>query len=81
MRNSTYIPSAEQLRLLQDMADFGGAVIVRHGRSRILYERLQAAGLIEVLKISRTEIRYRITTAARVVLQRSRVNEFNNSCG
>ena len=58
----------DQLRVLSELALFGGVQIVRHRRDHIHYEFLEQKSLIEATALSRIEIRYNITSSGRNVL-------------
>ncbi len=58
----------DQLRLLNELALFGGVQIVRHRRDHIHYEALEQRSLIGATELSRNEIRYNITLSGRTVL-------------
>jgi hypothetical protein len=58
----------DQLRLLNELALFGGVQIVRHRRDHIHYEALEQRSFIGAVKLSRNEIRYNITASGRTIL-------------
>ena len=58
----------DQLRVLSELALFGGVQIVRHRRDHIHYEFLEQKSLIEATALSRIEIRYNITSSGRTIL-------------
>lgn len=58
----------DQLRVLSELALFGGVQIVRHRRDHIHYEFLEQKSLIEATALSRIEICYNITSSGRNVL-------------
>ncbi len=58
----------DQLRLLNELALFGGVQIVRHRRDHIHYEALEQRSFIRATELSRNEIRYNITLSGRAIL-------------
>jgi hypothetical protein len=57
-----------QLRLLSELALYGGVQIVRHRRHFSSYEGLAQRRLIRATIVSENEIRYNITTSGRCLL-------------
>ena len=58
----------DELRLLSELALFGGVQIVRHGRDHIHYEALERKSLVGAAELNRNEIRYDITLSGRTLL-------------
>ena len=58
----------DQLRLLNELALFGGVQIVRHRRDHVHYEALEQKSFIEATELSKKEIRYNNTLWGRTVL-------------
>ena len=59
---------SDQLRLLSELALFGGSQIVRHRRHLLNYEALAQRRLIGATAVSANEYRYNITTSGRTLL-------------
>ena len=62
-------PTLEQLQLLREMARLGGESIVRHHRCHSAYAALETAGLVKAFALSKHEVRYRMTSSGRTVLE------------
>jgi hypothetical protein len=58
----------DQLRVLNELALFGGVQIVRHRRDHIHYKALEQKSFIGATELSRNEIRYNITLSGRTIL-------------
>jgi len=58
----------DQLRLLNELALFGGVQIVRHGRDHAHYEALEQKSFIKATELSKIETRYNITLSGRTIL-------------
>ena len=58
----------DQLRLLNELALFGGVQIVRHRRDHLHYQALERKSFLRATKLSRNEIRYNITSSGRTIL-------------
>ncbi len=57
-----------QVRLLSELALFGGVQVVRHGRDRAQYDALEAMSYLKGTELSKIETRYDITSSGREIL-------------